>query len=224
MQEIFMARQKVPKDIMKPRKMRLSERWNTIQNFNSIRFNSYLFLIKQTMILQLLHSRFAKSLAILLAISTLSMSFVTRKETVELRAGSGILLETVNTISSETIIPGQMINFRVTQDVKVGKTVVIPAGSIAKGQVFTVKKRKMLGEPGMAQVQIKSVESVDGQNVYLSDGFIYQEGEERQTLSIVLGVLVCILFLTMKGKPAIVPVGYQVSAVVATNTTIDIQQ
>jgi len=56
----------------------------------------------------------------------------------------------------------------------------------------------------------------------LTGGNVYQEGEDRQTLSIVLGIAVCILFLTMKGKEAQVAPGYQINTMVATNTPIKI--
>jgi hypothetical protein len=72
------------------------------------------------------------------------------------------------------------------------------------------------------EVNIKSVTAVDGQQVILSGG-TYQEGEDRQTLAIILGVVVCILFLTMKGKDAEIPAGYSVDGTVAQNIEIETQ-
>jgi hypothetical protein len=61
---------------------------------------------------------------------------------------------------------------------------------------------------------------VDGQELPLAGGNVYQEGEERQVLAIVLGVLVCLLFLTLKGKNTEVPAGYQINAATAVNATV----
>lgn len=164
-----------------------------------------------------------KQTSLLLAISILSMSFKMRgNEAVILPAGTSIPLETVSLIQSDLVIIGQIIDFRVTQDINVDGKAVITAGSIAKGQVMRAQRAKGLGKEGFVEIHIKSVTAADGQEVFLTGGNVYQEGEDQQTLAIVLGVLVCILFLTMKGKNAQVPPGYSVFSNVATNTTINI--
>lgn len=139
-----------------------------------------------------------------------------------LNAGTSISLETINPLRSDLVMPGQMIDFRVRTDVKVDGKTVIAAGSIAKGQIMRAEKAKGLGKEGFLEVQMKTVQAVDGQQIVLSGGNVYQEGQERQTTAILLGVLVCILFLTMKGKNAEVPAGYQISTAVATSTEIKI--
>ncbi len=109
----------------------------------------------------------------------------------------------------------------VRQDVIVDDVVAIPRGSIAKGQVMRAERPKAIGREGFVEIQIKSVTATDGQEIMLTGGNIYQEGEDKQTLSIVLGVFVCILFLLLKGKNAQVPQGFQIESSVATTTTID---
>jgi hypothetical protein len=56
----------------------------------------------------------------------------------------------------------------------------------------------------------------------LSGGNVYQEGDDKQALAILLGVFVCILLLAIKGKNAKVPPGYQISSSVATTMTINV--
>jgi len=141
---------------------------------------------------------------------------------VVLNAGTNIPLETVSMIQSNLVSVGQTIDFRVKYDVKVEGMTVITAGSIAKGQVMRAQRAKGLGKEGFIEIQIKSVTAVNGQEVFLTGGNVYQEGEEKQTLAILLGVFVCILFLTIKGKNAQVPPGYQVTSSVATTMTIKI--
>ena len=83
------------------------------------------------------------------------------------------------------------------------------------------ERPKAIGREGFVEIQIKSVTAVDGQEIMLTGGNVYQEGENRQTLSIVLGVFVCVLFLLLKGRSAQVPQGFQIESSVATTTTID---
>jgi len=139
-----------------------------------------------------------------------------------LNAGTSVSLETISIIQSNFVSVGQTIDFRVKYDVKVDNKTVIAAGSIAKGQVMRAQRAKGVGKEGFVEIQIKSVTASDGQEVFLSGGNVYQEGEERQVLSILLGVFICILFLAMKGKNAEVPPGYQVTSAVATTMTISI--
>jgi hypothetical protein len=168
-------------------------------------------------------SVYVKHIALLMALSILSMSFKMRGNgEVVLNAGTSIALETVSVIQSDLVSVGQSIDFRVKYDVKVDGKTVVAAGSIAKGQVMRAQKAKGLGKEGLVEIQIKSVTAADGQEVFLTGGNVYNEGEDRQTLAIVLGIFVCILFLIMKGKNAQVAPGYQVTSSVASTMTIKI--
>lgn len=175
------------------------------------------------MISKIHNSVYVKHIALILAVSFLSMSFKMRGVgEVVLNAGTNIPLETVSMIQSDLVEVGQTIDFRVKSDVKVDGKTVVAAGSIAKGQVMRAQKAKGLGKEGFVEIQLKSVKAADGQEIFLTGGNVYQEGDDKQTLAILLGVFVCILFLTMKGKNAQVPPGYQVTSSVATTMTIKI--
>jgi hypothetical protein len=175
------------------------------------------------MISKIHNSVYVKHIALLLVVSVLSMSFkISGNGEVVLNAGTNIILETVSRIQSDLVSVGQTIDFRVKYDVIVDGKTVVAAGSIAKGQVMRAKKAKGLGKEGMVEIQIKSVTAADSQEIFLTGGNVYQEGEDQQTLAILLGVLVCILFLTIKGKNAQIPPGYQVTSSVATTMKIKI--
>ena len=175
------------------------------------------------MITKIQNSVFMKQFAVLLAAWFLTVSFKSSgKAEVVLTAGTNIPLETISMIQSDLISIGQTIEFRVKYDVKVEGKVVVTAGSTAKGQVMRAQKAKGLGKEGFLEVQIKSVSAVDGQEIFLTGGNVYQEGEDKQTVAILLGLFVCILFLTMKGKNAQVPPGYQVTPSVATTMSIKV--
>jgi len=85
-----------------------------------------------------------------------------------------------------------------------------------------VKQPKAIGKEGFVELQIKSVQTVDGKTVSLSSGSITKSGDDKAGLSIVLGIFVCILFLLIKGKNAEIPAGYQVDAIVSSNVTVNV--
>ncbi len=146
----------------------------------------------------------------------------TNLQEVTVSAGTPIALETAQTLYSDGVQSGQTVDFKVKSDVKVNGVVVIKAGSIAKGLVTRASMAKGLGKEGQIEIQIKSVSSVDGQQIPVVGNNIYRQGEDKQTLAIVLGVVLCILFLTMKGKNAEIPMGTSVDATTAANITVNV--
>jgi hypothetical protein len=156
-------------------------------------------------------------------IAFINLSF-TLKPTGEiiLPAGTIVPLETIGVLSSAEKSVGQLVNIKVRSDVKVGNVVAIPAGAIANAQITRVKPPKSFGKEGFIEIQVTTVKSVDGQDVNLASGSIYKEGDSKQTLSIVLGIFVCILFFLLKGKNAEIAPGYQIDAVVASNIAIQV--
>jgi hypothetical protein len=165
-----------------------------------------------------------KSLAVMLSLAVLNLSFASSpvEQVVVLKAGTVIPLETINVIKSENATVGRTIDLRVTRDVDVDGQTVIPAGSIAKGQITRSQKAKGLGKAGFLEIQIKSVTAVDGQEVYLAGGNVSEEGDDKATIAIVLGIFVCILFLLVKGKNAEIPPGFSFDSNVASTVNIQV--
>jgi hypothetical protein len=162
-------------------------------------------------------------LVLLMFVAFANMSFRMKNNgEVILSAGTAVPLEAIGTISSDGLSAGQTVDFKVRSDVKVGDKVVIAAGSIAKAQVTRVKEPKALGKEGFVELQIKSVQTVDGKTVNLSSGSLSKSGDDKAGLSIILGIFVCVLFLLIKGKNAEIPAGYQVDAVVSSNVTVNV--
>lgn len=175
------------------------------------------------MITKIYKSILFKQTALLIAAAVLFCSFKSiGNGEVVLNAGTNVELETISMIQSDMVNVGQTIDFRVKYDVKVGDKTVITAGTIAKGQVMRAARAKGLGKEGMVEIQLKSVTATDGQQIFLSGGNVYQEGQDRQTLTIVLGVFVCLLLLMIKGKNAQIPPGFQITSSVASTVTVKI--
>lgn len=147
-------------------------------------------------------------------------AFAVRANEVTIPAGTRIDLETMSTINSSTIQAGETVDFKVRTDVSIDGHVVIKAGSVAKGTVVSASKAKGIGKEGSVEIQVKSVNGVDGKMIPLSGAGIARTGDNNQVLSIVLGLLVCLLFLLIKGSNGIIPAGTSTDAVVASNTKI----
>lgn len=162
-----------------------------------------------------------KPVITMIILSFLNLSFAMADNEVILKAGTYIPLEVMSEISTENMTVGQIIDFKVTKDIMVGKDVVIPFGSIAKGQVTRFEKRKGIGKGASMQIQLKSVTAKDGTEVSLTGGNLSENGDNKMVLSIVLTVIfLCPLFLMIKGKQAVIPAGMNISASVATDTYI----
>lgn len=175
------------------------------------------------MIKKILNSKSVKFLAIFLAFNFASASLLAKGlANVILPAGTIVRLENSSEISSENLIAGQTVDFFVSGDVKVDGKVVVKSGSIAKGYVTRVQKAKGLGKEGSLEIEIRSVQAVDGSEVKLTSSRVSEAGDDKQTAAILLGVLVCILFLTKKGENAKIPPGFTLDGRVASDTEISL--
>ena len=165
------------------------------------------------MFIKFLKSIYFKPTLFLMALAMLTMSFTMPNGTVVLKAGTVIPMELVSTISSKTARSGQLVDFRVTSDVKVDGKTVIAAGSIAQGQIVRAKKNGLLGAEGELEIAVKSIRAVDGTNIYLSSN--------KVVLSVVV-TLCCLFGFLIKGGQAEIPAGAQVQGIVVSNTDINV--
>jgi hypothetical protein len=133
--------------------------------------------------------------------------------------GTSIPLELTQQVSSEDNTVGQPVQFRVVKDIVVGNYLLIKAGSLATGEIISITKRGAIGKNGNVTIQAKNVYGVDGTLINIS-AMKNAAGEEKQTTSIVLTVLCCILFLIMRGEKGILSVGTPLEAMVLGNQYI----
>ena len=173
------------------------------------------------MFTKIVNSKRGKFTALLLVGVMLLSSFTAPIGNVAvLKAGTMVSLELVNKVTSD-MKAGETVDFRVMSDVKTDGVVVIPAGSIAKGQVLSVSKNKLLGTPGEVSIQVKSVNAIDGTRVALSGSSFTAEGNGKLAASLILTFLCGFGFLIKGGKGEIIP-GTTFEATVSSNTDIAI--
>ena len=174
------------------------------------------------MFTKILKSFYGKVIALTLSFAILISSQASAGvpgETVLLKAGTPIALELLTTVKSNNVKTGTIVNFKVLHDVKVAGVVVVPAGSIAKGQIVSESKNGLFGAPGELSLAVKSVCAIDGTHIPLSSSVLSSEGQDRLVASIALTVL-CIFGFLIKGGQAEIVQGAQIDATVLSNVEI----
>jgi len=131
------------------------------------------------------------------------------------------------TISSESEQTGNKVDFEVLEAVKVGDVVVIAQGATAIATVTEAKPKRRMGKGGKLDVNIDSVQLVNGQKVALRAVKNTQGGSHTgaMTGAIVATSIVFFpaapFFLFMKGKDITIPKGTEITAYVAADTELD---
>lgn len=126
---------------------------------------------------------------------------------IRLPANTPIIIRCDETITTNDVVSGSTVRFSVLQDIKAANgTVLIKAGSPVTAQITFAKKRGRLGTSGTVTISDFHTTAVDGTYVPLS-GTVSQNPDDKMVLSICLSVLICPLFLLMRGDEARVPAG-----------------
>jgi len=153
--------------------------------------------------------------------STFGVGNLYAQNQVKLTSGTNVRVEVVNTISSEGASVGQQVRLRVANDVKVDGEVVIKAGAPAWGKVVNAEGNGMLGKPGKIGITLTNVKTVDGQKVPISAKKVVK-GESKQTIAIVVTLVLCLLGIFIKGKDATLQSGSYIDAQTAGEANIAI--
>ncbi len=155
----------------------------------------------------------------MLLLAVLSFTaFAQDKKQVTIKAGTIVPLEAVEEIRGATANEGQTVDFRVRTDIKVNGIVAIPAGTIAKGTVYEAKRSTAFGTRGRLGIKLNRLTTESGDIVLFTDSKVYIKGANRTPLSVIIFLCTCLPFPC--GGKAVMPIGYELEAVVASNTDI----
>jgi hypothetical protein len=102
---------------------------------------------------------------------------VSISETFTVPADSVIGLELDQTVSSETAQPEDRVDARVTRDVKVDGTTVIPAGSRVRGAVTRVENGGRFKERGRIEIRFHTLVLADGDTQSIATDALFREGD-----------------------------------------------
>lgn len=108
---------------------------------------------------------------------------------------------TIDEITSKTAAEGDLLTFKVAEDVKIDGQVVIAKDSLVKGIVAQAKKAGMMGRGGSLGIRVESAMTIDNQKLKLrsSKG---KEGDDKTGTTVALVVLFGPLGFLKKGKNA----------------------
>lgn len=135
--------------------------------------------------------------------------------------GTQITLAFTEVISPEVYQIGQSVSLVVENNVVIDGDIVFAAGAEAVGEVSTSQKKGGIGKPAKIGVTAITVEAVDGTKVAVS-GTTYFEGENKQSSTLIITLLCCILGLLMKGGDAEIPAGATLDASVDMEVSITV--
>ena len=122
-------------------------------------------------------------------------------------AHTPIVIRCSETISTKDVVNGGEVNFSVVNDVKDSSgNILIKSGTPVTAQISFAKSKGLIGRSGEVTITDFHTTAVDGTYVPLS-GSVSAKPDDSMVLSIVLSVLICPLFLLMKGDEAQVLVG-----------------
>jgi hypothetical protein len=102
---------------------------------------------------------------------------VSISETFTIPADSVIGLELEQTVSSETAQPEDRVDARVTRDVKVDGTTVIPAGSRVRGAVTRVENGGRFKDRGRIEIRFHTLVLADGDTQSIATDALFREGD-----------------------------------------------
>ncbi len=137
-----------------------------------------------------------------------------------LPAHTPIVIRCEETITTSDIVNDSMVNFSVVNDIKSSNgTILIKAGTPVTAQISFSRDKGLIGRSGQLTISDFHTTAVDGTYIPLS-GSVSANPDDKMTLSIVLSVLVCPLFLLMKGDEARLPEGTTKTAYTVTETYI----
>lgn len=161
------------------------------------------------------------SLIIIAMLCGVKMMAQTGKDVV-IKAGTIVLLQSVNQVKAADVEEGQMVDFRVVRDIMVDDVCVIPTGTLVKGKVTEAKKSSLAGTKGRLSINISYLNLPSGMPIYFSNTDVRINGKNRTPLAVVTGLFIwpCIF---IPGTKAVMPAGYEVQATIAANTPVTVK-
>jgi len=135
--------------------------------------------------------------------------------------GTRVPLTVNETVTPETHAVGQRVMLSVEYDVKVDGQVVIAAGAPAVGEVSASRKSGAVGAPAEVGIVVRTVTAVDGTVVPIQ-GTKVVRGASKQTESLLITILCCVLALFMKGEKANIIEGSSIDARVEAPTAVEV--
>ena len=123
--------------------------------------------------------------------------------------GTELSVVTTEEISSKTATEGDLVNFKIEDDLVVNNQIVIAKGTLAKGTITAAEKSGRLGKGGKLGITVDSTTTVDNQKIKLraSQG---KAGGDKTGTTIALVVLFGVFGFLKKGNNAKIKEGTKI--------------
>lgn len=129
-----------------------------------------------------------------------------QKAPVVIPAGTVIPVKIEESVSGKTHMMGSTVRASVARDITINNIIVIKLGTPVEVTVAQAEKAGMVGQAGAVNLTMESTTAVDGQSVFIRGGG-GSEGQSSTGAAVGAGVVLCPLFLMMKGKEGFIPAG-----------------
>jgi hypothetical protein len=148
-------------------------------------------------------------------------------QAVQLEDGTPVKIRIGRTVSSADAHVGDIVDFEVLEEVRVGSLLVIPKGGVAWGTVTDAQSKRRMARGGKLDMNIDSVRLTDGEKVALRAVKEVKGGGHTGAMTgAIVGTAIVFfpaapLFLFMHGKDITIPKGTEVTAYVNGNFPVD---
>lgn len=95
-------------------------------------------------------------------------------------AGTSVPLILDYSINSKSARQGDIIDFKVAQDIFINDQLAIPMGTSATAEIVTASKRKCWGKPGKLTIRIKELQLANGATIPLTTPDIEKRGISKK--------------------------------------------
>jgi len=131
---------------------------------------------------------------------------IAQKGPIVLPLGTIVVVKIDEQVSGKTHVNGASIAASVARAVVIDSVTVIRLGTPVDVTVAQSSKSGVVGQAGSIAVNIESTQSVDRQVVFLR-GVVAAEGQGSMGTSVGAGVILCPLFLLMRGQEGVIRAG-----------------
>jgi hypothetical protein len=157
-------------------------------------------------------------------VSSLASAGDLTKETVKilLPERTVIPVRLIQNIEGKNVMAGQSIDFEVSRDIIIDNYILIRRGAPAYATITSAEKAGYVSQGGKLGFSMDYCKAVDGEKIYLKS-VLGREAESHMGANITASVIVCPLFLLMKGKEAKVEKGTEFRAYTENNTMVEVE-
>ena len=156
---------------------------------------------------------------ILAVIAVFAWSVTAHAQQLVLKAGTLIGVESKQEVRAKNVNVGDLIPFTVTEDVKVGDSVVVSRGNKAFAKVLVAKKSGMAGTKGKLKIEWVYVEADSKVKIPL-EGEIDFTRKNHTAGAVAAAAVVAAPLIFITGQHAKIPAGYENVATVKIDTEL----